>query len=213
MSLRIVILSVLLTGCEKIMPVPIMGNLKSISTPTATLAPLLDGPQEIVAAGQSNMECNPLQITFAPYCHLPVTVTNIAVGGSKLSSWDRTGRNNALLVNTLKQKKANVLLWWQGEADLGDISYGARFEDFLNNVRHDSGYPMLIIIFVQLGNSHGRPEWDVTKAQQSSIRMINVYMIKSEDVPQHCDYLHYDPEGYAVMGYRFAEKLNELSKI
>lgn len=201
----------LLVGCNrKDSKMPSIGSIGN--TPVPTAAAPLSGPQEVVAAGQSNMYHNPLDTTFAPFCLLPTTVTNIAVGGSKLASWDY-GANHALLINTLKQKRPNVLLWWQGEADLGDPSYGGRFQDFLAHTRKDSGLPTLIIIYVQLGNSHGRPEWDMTKSQQEAIHELNTYMVRSEDVPQDVDNLHYTPTGYSIMGQRLADAFNNLPEI
>jgi hypothetical protein len=183
------------------MPLPIGGT--NITNAQST--------QNVVAAGQSNMAYNPLNQTFAPYCHSSVDVFNIAVGGSSLARWERGGDLNPNLISTLKAKRPRVLLWYQGEADGGDLTYGTRFSDWLDHVRVDSGLPMLIIIFAQLGNTSGEDAWAVTKTQQADIHKANTYMITTDDIPKDPDSLHYlTTGGYSIIGQRFAQMFNTL---
>lgn len=153
-----------------------------------------------------------------------------AKGSTSISQWGRDLSDNSLYGSCLKRARAAStmgeiagILFFQGEDDAVDPvrfparnpqphEWAERFSQWVADFRRDLGDPTLPIIFAQIG-VHRAPEllteWETVQAQQASIQLPRVAMIRTEDLTLQ-DEVHFSAESYQVIGARFAEAYWQL---
>ncbi|PCJ97001.1 MAG: sialate O-acetylesterase [Flavobacteriaceae bacterium] len=156
--------------------------------------------------------------------HVPDSVSLMllptAIGGSSVSQWanDSIYRNVQLLSN-FKKKVAigkkhgtiKAILWHQGESDANshDIPlYKDKLSALFNTFRTTIGNDSLPIILGELGAYSKNPEeWGaITKIINEFPSFdANTSVIKLSDLKDKGDKIHFNTEGFRIMGKRYAE--------
>ncbi|MGI6571957.1 MAG: sialate O-acetylesterase [Fermentimonas sp.] len=151
-----------------------------------------------------------------------------AVGGSSISQWinDSTFRNVTLMTNfkekiEIAQKYGTIkgILWHQGESDATtqetiDI-YNKQLRKLFTLFRNAIGNSELPIVIGELGSfSKADDKW---KAINSKIEEYiktdpNSFLIKTNDLKDKGDKVHFDSEGQREIGRRFAERFIKIQK-
>lgn len=148
-----------------------------------------------------------------------------ARGGSSIAQWRRSLSDRTLYGSCLKRVRAAStmgevagLLFYQGEADAIDPAlygeselfpgdWGTRFAGLVVDWRADLGEPDLPVIYAQIGRQTA-PEvlinWAVVREQQAAVELPRCTMIVTDDLALQ-DAVHLTPEGYRIVGERFAE--------
>lgn len=154
-----------------------------------------------------------------------------AKDGSSITDWQRNLSDRTLYGSCLKRVRAassmgevSGILFFQGEADTIDPqqfpslqpdakAWAEKFALFAYSFRQDVGKPNLPLVYAQLGQPadlEGLPNWDLVKAQQQNIQIPNATLIKTADLPMNG--IHFTVDSYKVIGQRFAEAINSLTK-
>lgn len=158
--------------------------------------------------------------------HIPdnisVLIIPTAVGGSSISQWlgDSTYRNVQLFKNF--KEKTNIgashgiikgVLWHQGENDAinpVDVAlYEARLGQLFTKFREITGNGQLPVLIGELGSfSKNNDNWQKINKQ---IRVYaskdrNASSIKTSDLKDKGDKVHFDSQGQRTLGQRFAKK-------
>jgi hypothetical protein len=156
-----------------------------------------------------------------------------AKNSSSINAWQRDERTSSLYGSCLKRARLAMaygkpagLLFYQGETDttdpglypdkrIGDpAEWASRFAQMVSDWRSDLGAPGLPVVFAQLA-SNGDPtsfiHWEAIRAQQASVTLPNVGMIRTDDL-ELGDAVHLTVAGYLEVGRRFAEAYLEISK-
>jgi len=158
---------------------------------------------------------------------ITILVLPTAVGGSSISQWigDSLFRNVQLLSNfkekvTLGNKygKIRAILWHQGENDgnENDVkNYQTNLEKLFKEYRKIIGNDTLPILIGELGIFKNTPQEysEINKiiygyAQTDS----NVKIIKTNDLKDKGDNLHFNSESQRIMGQRFSDEYLKLIK-
>jgi len=166
-----------------------------------------------------------LALTFAKHVvqqtAIPIGLIPCAHGGTSMSEWDPALKHEkqkslygAMLVRLeAVGGKVKGLLWYQGEADMGEATaevYEQKFGDFIKSVRADFSEPELPFYYVQIGrfvtpNPQG---WDqIQEAQRQVEQMLpHVGMVVSVDQPID-DIIHISGAGLKALGQRMAKRV------
>lgn len=82
----------------------------------------------------------------------------------------------------------------------------------MSDFRRDLEASTLPIIFAQLGTTTSRnyPRWEEVKAAQARVKLPNVAMIQTEDLPRK-DAVHFTTPAYEEIGRRFANAALKLA--
>lgn len=118
------------------------------------------------------------------------------------------------------QKIASVtFVWMQGERDAkeshGEV-YGKSFEGLIAQLRADLKRDDIHFVIGRLSDmdmeNERYPHWTMVRDEQVRVAEASPRgaWIDTDDLPMKGDNLHYNPEGYKVMGQRFADKAIEL---
>lgn len=163
--------------------------------------------------------------------HIPdrisVLVIPAAVGGSSIGQWinDSTFRKVTLLTNFKEKveigKKYGTIkgiLWHQGENDATsqetiDI-YDKQLQKLFTLFRNEINNSELPILIGELGSfSKSDDNWQAinSKIEKYIKTDPNLYLIKTNDLKDKGDRIHFDSEGQREIGKRFAEKFIEAS--
>jgi len=151
-----------------------------------------------------------------------VGIINVAVGGTNIEQWLKSKADNSLYQRLLKRALASSaqgeikgLLFYQGESDAeGDNTghiddWNVEFEKFVKKIRKDLKNDSLPIVFAQIGKGN-EINWKRVKASQEKVNLVNVIMIKTEDIEKNGSNIHYNTKGYIEIGKRFADKYIEV---
>lgn len=147
-----------------------------------------------------------------------VIVIQCAVGATTISQWAPGGLLEAQcedLYNQVMQStptaKLATILFYQGESDtsLSGVSWASEFTGLVNHWR--ALYGNVPIEFVPLAGAlpatlTAFPYWAQIQAQQASVSLPNVVMIKSDDqVSPYPDAVHLSGSNLMVIGQRLAQ--------
>lgn len=113
------------------------------------------------------------------------------------------------------------VLFFQGEGDANDATkrpetfggqWDTHFAQWVSDFRRDLESPTLPIIFAQIGTTISRnyPRWEEVKAAQARVKLPNVAMIQTEDLPRK-DAVHFTTPAYEEIGRRFANAALKLA--
>lgn len=142
-----------------------------------------------------------------------------AVGGSSISKWlgDSIHRNVKLLSN-FKEKVAigkkygriKGVLWHQGESDASTENvalYGNRLSKLTTEFRAITNKDDLLILIGELGGYVQENLWLQINSQIKAYvnKDPNAILIKTQDLKDRGDNLHFNAEGQRIMGTRFAD--------
>lgn len=164
--------------------------------------------------------------------HIPDSISILliptAVGGSSISQWinDSTFRNVTLFSNFREKveigKKVGTIkgiLWHQGESDATKTETIEVYDDQLKKLfslfRYETEDKKLPIFVGELGSfSKNYEDW---QAVNNKIKYYvktdsSAYLIKTRDLNDKGDRVHFDSEGQRKMGKRFAEKFIEIQE-
>ena len=158
--------------------------------------------------------------------HIPdsisVLIIPTAVGGSSISQWinDSTFRNVTLMTNfnekiEIGQKYGTIkgILWHQGENDATTQEtieiYNKQLQKLFSLFRNSIANRELPIIIGELGSfSKTDDTWEAinSKIEEYVKTDPNSYLIKTNDLKDKGDRVHFDSEGQREIGRRFAER-------
>ncbi len=154
-----------------------------------------------------------------------IAIIPTAMGGSALNNWiiDDEYRGMHLWSNMKSKIRATEkdgvfkgMLWHQGESDAKPDRipvYDKKFHQFLENVRKEVKNPDMPAVLGEVGKfqTH-RPLW--IQFNKEITRMANVdpllKVIKTDDLSDKGDQVHFDAEGQRIMGIRYARKMAKL---
>ena len=156
---------------------------------------------------------------------ISVLLIPTAVGGSSIEQWigNKKHRNVELLDN-LKNKieiaktygKIKGILWHQGESDTNNQSlienYDKNLTILFSEFRQFADNSHLPIIIGELGNySNNKENWKKLneKIINYSKTDSNVKIVKTSDLTDRGDKLHFDSKSIRILGKRYAEQLTE----
>lgn len=159
-------------------------------------------------------------LPFAARMKKPVGLIPCAKSSKAIAEWRRSTSDQTLYGSMLKRFRAasvagtiRGLLFFQGEADARTKAaeqWAVRFSQFVAGIRGDT-IADLAIVFAQIGADYpSYPYWATVKAQQASIDLPRVSMIRTDDLALQDDGLHFTPESYDVIGGRFADAMLTL---
>lgn len=150
-----------------------------------------------------------------------------AVGGSSISHWlgDSVYRNVQLLTNFREKVEIGRrhgqlkgILWHQGEGDANEADipyYKERLQKLLAEFRKIAGDNKLPVLIGELGVfSEDNKNWQKINEQ---IRLYastdsNAIIIKTSDLKEKGDKVHFNSEGQRILGKRFADEYIKLKK-
>lgn len=163
--------------------------------------------------------------------HIPESISIVliptAIGGSSINQWicDSTYRGVSLLSN-FKEKveigksvgRIKGILWHQGENDAINDEMIEIYKDQLRKLfimfRDETENSALPIFIGELGSfSKTDKNWQAINKQIREYETIdsNAYVIKTNDLKDKGDQLHFNSESQRILGKRFAEKfINQL---
>ena len=111
--------------------------------------------------------------------------------------------------------KVAGLAWVQAEEDANDTTqsnaYGANLGAFFSALRRDLGSPEMPIVVLQLHSGSGKQAARLAAirlAQQTAAQHHLVSLVSGDDLS--LTGVHYQADGYAVLGYRFANALADM---
>ncbi len=152
---------------------------------------------------------------------ISVLLLPCAVGGSSVSQWlgDITYREVKLLTNF--REKAGIgmnygqikgILWHQGESDTNPVDiplYKDRITKLFGEFRRISGNDQLPVLIGELGSySENNEMWQGINEQIRAYVSSDQYsgIIKTSDLKEKGDRIHFNSEGQRTMGERFASE-------
>lgn len=157
--------------------------------------------------------------------HIPDSISILliptAVGGSAINQWitDETFRNVPLFSN-FKEKAAlgkqygsvKAILWHQGESDAAAPEtieiYDKQLAHLFGKFRDEVGNPTLPISMGRLGSySKTGANWQAINSKMEAYQKTDphVNLIKSKDLNDKGDFVHFDSEGQRALGQRHAK--------
>jgi hypothetical protein len=156
--------------------------------------------------------------------HIPDSISLLiipaAVGGSSISHWlgDSTYRNVKLLTNFRQKTELAYnygvikgILWHQGESDANqnDIpSYSIKLAALLVKFRDIVDNDSLPVLIGELGSfSNNQGDWININKQINLYASSdsNTIVVKTADLKDKGDKVHYNSEGQRILGQRFAQ--------
>lgn len=157
---------------------------------------------------------------------ISVLLIPTAVGGSSISQWlgDSTHRNVKLLTNFKEKvalgKKYGIIkgeLWHQGESDTNQNDapqYKERLAQLIKIFRDAAGNENLPILIGELGGYSPNKYWPVLNEQIHlySSTDSNTAVIRTLDLKDKGDTLHFNSESQRVLGQRFAKAYLKMIK-
>lgn len=195
-----------------------------------------------ILSGQSNMAALNPDLTFKPALAkaLPddvILVVKDAENGKAIENWCRppkpaeNGLQRGALYQRLLQKVTDAVkdrkpdtvtfVWMQGEADARDAGaadyYEQRLTGLLQQLRTDLRREDIGVVLGRLSDygltDSGRPSWVKIREIQMQIgSQPRVVWVDTDDLNGPKNDLHYNKDGYAKLGERFAAKAVLLIK-
>lgn len=159
---------------------------------------------------------------------ISVLIIPTAVGGSSINQWinDSTFRNVTLLTNFKEKieigKKFGTIkgiLWHQGENDATTQEtieiYNKQLQELFALFRNEIDNSELPIIIGELGSfSKTDDNWQAINSKIEEYVEIdpNSYLIKTNDLNDKGDRVHFDSKGQRKLGERFAKKIIKIEE-
>jgi hypothetical protein len=151
-----------------------------------------------------------------------IGIVNVAHGDVNIGQWEKNFADTSLYQIMIKralaasaQGKIEGILFYQGEGDAeGKIDdhyddWDIQFEKFVKDLRHDLHNDSLPVVFAQIGKG-SNAYWLKVKKCQERVHLNHVSMIKTDDIKNLDNSVHFSSDGYVEIGKRFAEKfMNE----
>lgn len=164
-------------------------------------------------------------LTFGKYIteqipdSISILILPTAVGGSSISKWlgDSIHREVPLLTN-FKEKvelgeslgELKGVLWHQGESDADKdnfVEYEDRLAELFSKFREIAGDNQLPILAGEIGAFSDNRYFSTINSQIRSYSLKhNIALIKTSDLDDRGDKLHFNSEGQRLMGQRFAKE-------
>lgn len=156
-----------------------------------------------------------------------VLMLPVAVGGSSISQWlgDSIYRNVQLLTNFRekvaigkKHGQIKAILWHQGESDANsrDIPlYTERLARLTSYFRDIAGDERLPVLLGELGSYSADPEnWKAINLQIRKYSATDPWsaVIKTSDLKEKGDMIHFNSESQRKMGKRYARSFIKLAR-
>jgi len=157
---------------------------------------------------------------------ISILILPTAVGGSSIEKWinDKTFRKVKLLTNFTekveigkKYGKIKGILWHQGENDAktNSMNYQNNLTSLLKVFRKIVDNNNLPILIGELGKyNENNEKWqEINDAIHNYVKSdTNSMYIKTQDLKDKGDKLHFDAESQRIMGKRFAKSYLKISK-
>jgi len=188
-----------------------------------------------ILSGQSNMAGLPPQVSFTPtlekaFSGDELIVVKDAVGGQPIRQWYKkwrpaqgpapTGRGKLYdrligKVNAaIEGKKIDTIsfVWMQGERDAKEkhsTVYAESMKGVIEQLRTDLKRRDITVVIGRLSDHRKNDEhWDGVRAAQVKVAQEDPLAdwVDTDELNGPNDGLHYNKEGYAELGKRFAEK-------
>ncbi len=153
--------------------------------------------------------------------NIDIVLVPAARGGTNISEWMPAAVDGNLYTEAVKRTLAashlgeiRGVLFFQGENDAeGDPEdhpgdWDTLFSDLITALRAEFRSPNLPVVFAQIGAGDG-DNWNAVKNAQKRVRIENVIMIKTDDLP-YGEGCHFTTSAYVEIGHRFAESMDEL---
>ncbi|MGI9456520.1 MAG: sialate O-acetylesterase, partial [Aeoliella sp.] len=166
-----------------------------------------------------------LALTFAKQLveqtGIPIGLIPCAHGGTSVGQWDpalKHEKQKSLYGAMLARfeavgGKVKGVLWYQGEADMGEgaaAQYEQKFSDFITSLRTDMVQPDLPFYYVQIGRyvTENPMGWNKIQEVQRQVEQTlpNVGMVVSVDQPID-DIIHVSTTGLKAIGRRLAKRV------
>ena len=144
--------------------------------------------------------------------YIPTTGTP----GKPLTQSDPAEYNPCLARTLATGAHINGVIFYQGETDAmlrstADI-WASQFTTMVADWRRDLKEPTLRVVFAQIDkDAKTVTQWHTVQAQQASISVPGVSMIRTDDLPVSADGLHLTAGSYYEVGRRFASAWLKLS--
>ncbi len=149
-----------------------------------------------------------------------------AKGGNGIEAWEIKGDLYQETVKRTHQaqgvSRLRGILIHVGEGDTHSFeaadNWLERFYLLVNSLRSEFGMD-LPVVFAQIATvsesrrarkAHGFVAWDYLKNVQASVCMVNVAMVKTEDLPLKQDGIHLSTAAQMILGERFARSMLRL---
>lgn len=199
-GLLILLIAIFSAGCHKKHP----GISIAVEPVPASL--------NVLMWGQSNTEPRfHLGEYFLSANTAAIKTLNFSVrGATYLSEWEPGNPLYDQLVDGLKT--ADVVIFWQGEADAHDLAltqtWASRWERIIEQARAEAGRSPLILGVV-VGKGDISPAWDELQRQQRTAysRVANVTAVELGDIDDSLrlpNDVHYTDAGYRFIAQRLA---------
>lgn len=197
---------------ERILTINKNGQIVIAKEPLHFYEPSMAGLDCGLSFGKSLLKNIPDSIT--------ILMLPTAIGGSSISQWlgDSTYRNVRLLSNFIEKvnlgKKYGVIkgiLWHQGESDANENNaslYKVRLQKLIEKFREVVGINNLPVLIGELGSySDNNNYWSLINKQIESYASTdnNAYVIKTNDLKDKGDKVHFNSIGQRLLGQRFAK--------
>ncbi len=157
---------------------------------------------------------------------ISVLIIPTAVGGSSIEQWIKNSKHrNVELFKNFKNKvemgtsygMLRGILWHQGESNTIEdsliLNYDINLSKLFSKFRVVSGNKNLPIIVGELGSySKNKENWEKLNSKISSYTKadINASVVKTSDLTDRGDMLHFDSKSIRVLGRRYAEEFLKL---
>lgn len=146
------------------------------------------------------------------YPNVRIGLIQCAVGATPMSDWTAGGSLYNVCMQRIDAARrygtVKAILFYQGEYETfyGNADqWASGFTAMVAGFRQALQQPNLMVVFAQLGRTPTNPiypYWDAVKAQQASVNLPRVRMMKTDDIPSD---IHYNAAGYVTLGKRFAD--------
>jgi hypothetical protein len=188
-----------------------------------------------ILSGQSNMANLDPATVFNPtvtkaFPDDDVIVIKDAVPGKPIERWLKESKKakSGDLYDQLMRKllpaiegkhiKTVVLVWMQGETDgqnnLGSV-YPDKLHALIKQFRDTLKRPDMAVVLGRISDHFlGQPSWDSVRKAQESAPAIDplINWVDTDDLNGPGNGMHYNKEGYRMLGERFAAKAIEMTK-
>ena len=179
-------------------------------------------------SGQSNMANLDPDISFVPALQRAfpddeLIVVKVAYGGRPIARWVPRGRIYTELLQQAQQATTGrdlasiSFIWMQGERDHQEDettqAYRANLETLYQQLTEDLQQRRIDWVIGRLSDARlGTPNWDAIRRIQAEVAEQNprATWVNTDDLNGANDAVHCPPEGYRIMGQRFAEAAIQL---
>ena len=195
----------------------------------------IGNPNQSVAIGTNTYHGVELALAakyFAAHPDQELRIIKVAVAGSSIEQdWGVTGRTKgkvydfflnytylpAVAKMALEGKRPEIIgvFWMQGESNIGQSTYGASLQTFVDNLNTDLGVPLNKIIIGGLSSAAIGADADALKQAQADVALANknTAILKTDGsdglpaIPLLADNIHFTSAGYETIADRILDLL------